>query len=96
MLPTGAISQFNPLDDETLEIKGDEIELAKELSDAFFITFTTPHGKKVLDHLVNLYLSRPVARQGDDMVTIGIRQGRSDLVMQILNEIRRSQKWGEQ
>ena len=95
MLPVGAISQFNPLKDEELtEINENEI-MAKEMADAFKITFTTPHGAKVLNWMVEMFLSRPVARPGDDQLTVGIRQGRSDLVMQILNQMKKSDELGD-
>ena len=57
------------------------------LNHAYARVFSSAEGKKVLDHLVKANLATPIAMQGDDMLSIGVRQGRANLVDEIIQRI---------
>ena len=49
--------------------------------------FGTPEGKKVLDVMIKKYLLRDIAGDNDSQIAIGRKQGRADVVKQILAQI---------
>ena len=59
------------------------IELAKEIHN----TFRSGSGKYVLEFLVNKFLTKPIVVPGDDAFAQGIREGRADVVRQIMANI---------
>lgn len=64
------------------------LELAKEIHKAF----NSGSGKYVLKHLINTYLTKPIVRPGDDAFACGIREGRADVIRQILHNIEFAKK----
>ncbi len=63
-------------------------ESALTITSMFKATFGTPEGQKCLQHLEDTFVDRIVARPGDDLFVIGQRQGESNLIRQILKEVR--------
>ena len=49
--------------------------------------FKSQDGQDVLDHLVRTQMAVPIAQNGDDLITIGEKQGRSNLVNEIIQRI---------
>jgi len=52
--------------------------------------FKTQEGKEVLDHLVKMNLANAIAVQGDTMLDVGVKQGRANIVSEILTRINNS------
>ena len=63
----------------------------REINNAYHRLFNTDDGKFVLEHMVKRYMATPIAQQGDDLVTIGERQGRSNVVNEIFQRMESSQ-----
>lgn len=59
----------------------------EEINAAYGRLFSTDDGKYVLDHLAKLNLAVPVATKGDDLLDIGVKQGRANLVNEIIQRI---------
>lgn len=59
------------------------LELAKEIHKAF----NRGSGKYVLEHFVSTFLTKPIVRPNEDAFAQGIREGRADVVRQILQQI---------
>jgi len=59
----------------------------RHLDNEIFKAFRSGSGKFVLNHLINTYLTKPIVRPGDDAFSCGIREGRADLVRQIIKSI---------
>lgn len=59
----------------------------KELNDTFYRCFNTTDGKYVLDYLIKKEILPPKATQGDNMLDIGVKQGRANLVLEILQRL---------
>lgn len=74
-----------PIDDGNMD---KALELAKEIHKAF----NSGSGKYVLKHLINTYLTKPIVRPGDDAFACGIREGRADVIRQILHNIEFAKK----
>lgn len=55
-----------------------------EINSAYLRLFNTQDGKFVLEHLAKLNLAVPIATQGDDLLDIGVKQGRANLVNEII------------
>jgi hypothetical protein len=66
-------------------------EEAAAMTAAFHACFTAPAGKKVLDRLIAMTLISPTIHPNDTQFQAGIREGRADLVRQILREIARAE-----
>lgn len=63
---------------------------AREIADinaAYARLFSTEDGKYVLDHMVKMNLAVPVATKGDDLLDIGVKQGRANLVNEVIQRI---------
>ena len=68
----------------------DQEAYAQEIEDinaAYARLFSTEDGKFVLDHMVKYNLAVPIATRGDDLLTIGEKQGRANLVNEIIQRI---------
>jgi len=68
----------------------DQEAYAQEIEDinaAYARLFSTEDGKFVLDHMVKYNLAVPIATQGDNLLDIGVRQGRANLVNEIIQRI---------
>ena len=59
------------------------IEIAEQIHKAF----KTGSGKYVLEYFVGLFLTKPIVRPGEDAFAQGIREGRADVMRQILQQI---------
>jgi len=67
-----------------------EEEYKTEIDDinaAYLRLFSTDDGKFVLDHLAKTNLAVPIATKGDDLLDIGVKQGRSNLVNEIIQRM---------
>lgn len=68
----------------------DQESYAQEIEDinaAYARLFSTEDGKFVLDHMVKYNLAVPIATKGDDLLDIGVKQGRSNLVNEIIQRM---------
>lgn len=50
-------------------------------------TFNTELGKRCIAHLKEVFVDRPIARPGDDLLAIGIRQGEANVIRKIIAEL---------
>jgi len=64
-----------------------KFEQAMELAKQIHLTFTSDSGKYVLERFVNSFLTKPIVRPGEDAFAQGIREGRADVMRQILQQI---------
>jgi hypothetical protein len=64
----------------------------KNTNALFARVFNSHEGQKVLEHLICLNMAVPMAQLGDDLLTIGERQGRSNLVNEIIQRIENSRQ----
>ena len=62
-----------------------------EITSVFKATFGTEVGQKCLAHLESVFLDRDIAKPGDDLLAIGIRQGESSIVKKIIKEVNRKE-----
>lgn len=53
-------------------------------------TFETEIGAKFLKHLKDTYMDTTIYKRGSSLEDVAYRQGQSDLIKQILTEIKRS------
>lgn len=65
----------------------DEQTRATEIATAYHACFSTESGQWVLEDLVNKFLTKPTVRPGESAEANGVREGRADLVRQILIQI---------
>jgi len=65
----------------------DEQSKATEIATAYYQCFNTEAGKWVLDHMIETFMTKPIVRSGEDNFAQGIRQGRYDVVVQLLNQV---------
>lgn len=67
--------------------RSDEQSKANEIASAYHACFSTYSGKWVLEDLVSKFLTKPIVRPGETSEANGVREGRADLVRQILLQI---------
>lgn len=72
--------------DEIID-RSEEEKKASEIASAYLNTFSTEAGKFVLDSMIETFLTKPIVRSGEDAYAQGIRQGRADVIMQIIGQI---------
>jgi len=72
---------------EAITDRDNEVRQASEIATMYFSCFGTDAGQRVLEDLVNKFLTKPIVRPGEDAFAQGIREGRSDLIRQILIQI---------
>lgn len=68
----------------------DQESYAQEIEDinaAYARLFSTEDGKFVLDHMVKYNLAVSIATKGDDLLDIGVKQGRANLVNEIIQRV---------
>lgn len=58
-----------------------------EVTALFINTFGTESGQKCLEHLKRVFVDRPIARDGMDLLTIGMRQGEANVIRKIIEEV---------
>lgn len=58
-----------------------------EITAMFKNTFDNESGRRCLAHLKRIFVDRPIAREGMDLLTIGIRQGEANVIRKILEEV---------
>lgn len=63
------------------------VQEIKDINAAYGRLFATSDGKYVLDHMVKYNLAIPIATKGDDLLDIGEKQGRANLVNEIIQRI---------
>jgi hypothetical protein len=61
-----------------------------EINNAYYRLFTSDDGKFILDHLVRTQLTGAIAMQGDNYLDIGEKQGRANLVQEIIMRVERA------
>ena len=61
-----------------------------DINDAYARLFNTDDGKFVLDHLIKINMTAPIASRGDNLLDIGVKQGRSNVVNEIVQRVVRS------
>jgi len=74
----------NRLSNLTTEQYADHV---KDINAAYARLFSTDDGKYVLDHMVQHNLAVPIAQKGFDLLDIGEKQGRANLVNEILQRM---------
>ena len=62
----------------------------REINDTYYRLFSTPDGVRVLEHLVQTCLTVPIATKGSDLLDIGEKQGRANLVNEMIQRIENS------
>lgn len=67
---------------------------ALELAGQIHNTFREGSGKYTLEYFIKVFLTKPIVRPGEDAYAQGIREGRADVIRQILQQIEFS-KTGE-
>lgn len=67
--------------------KTDEYKRAGEIASAYLSCFSTDAGSWVLDNMIEAFMTKPIVRSGEDAYAQGIRQGRADVIMQIIGQI---------
>lgn len=68
----------------------DQETYAQEIQDinaTYARLFSTEDGKFILDHMVKHNLAVAIATKGDDLLDIGEKQGRANLVNEIIQRI---------
>jgi hypothetical protein len=63
--------------------KEEALDIASQIHNAF----REGSGKFVLEYLVQTFLTKPIVRPGEDAFAQGIREGRADVVRQLLSQI---------
>lgn len=81
VLEVAGWDQLDGLDDAT---RAKMLQANVDHASMYRMAFATDAGKRVLDDLAAQYLKTRIARPGDDMLAVGIRQGQADVVMRIL------------
>ena len=59
----------------------------KTINAQYARVFKSKEGQMVLEHMVQTQMAVSIAQQGDDLITIGERQGRSNLCNEIIQRI---------
>ena len=59
----------------------------EEINKLIVGTFSTELGKRLLEHLEDTFVDRPIYKQGMAVEDAAYRQGQADLVKQIVKEI---------
>jgi len=72
---------------EAITDRDNEVRQASEIATMYFSCFGTDAGQRVLEDLVNKFLTKPIVRPGEDNFAQGVREGRADLIRQILIQI---------
>jgi hypothetical protein len=72
---------------EEITDRSKEFEKANEIASMYYQCFNTDAGKYVLQNLAERFLTKPIVRPNEDIASMGIREGRADIVRQILNQI---------
>jgi hypothetical protein len=67
--------------------RDDEAKQASDIATLYFTCFGTDVGNRVLENMIEAFMTKPVVRSGEDAYAQGIRQGRQDVVMQIIQQI---------
>lgn len=71
---------------QQLSVEKHEEEI-RSINALYAQVFKTQSGQKVLDHMVSTQMARPIAERGDDMLSVGEKQGRSNVVNEIIQRI---------
>jgi hypothetical protein len=72
---------------EAITDRDNEVRQASDIATMYFSCFGTDAGQRVLEDLVNKFLTKPIVRPGEDNFAQGVREGRADLIRQILIQI---------
>lgn len=59
----------------------------KQINNTYHRLFNTDDGKYVLEHLAKMHLTGSIAEQGANYLDIGEKQGRANLVKEIVQRI---------
>lgn len=81
-----------PEEEADIETAASDAEILKksiEHTAMIKTVFGTQAGKKYLEYLRHTFVERSIARSGDGLLEIGIRQGEADIVRKIIAEIER-------
>jgi len=66
----------------------DEYETeTKNINSAYARVFKTQDGQIVLNHMVKMHMARAIAEQGDGLLDIGVKQGYSNHVSEIIQRM---------
>lgn len=72
---------------EAITNREQEERQSSDIATMYFSCFGTDAGQRVLDNMIETFMTKPVVRSGEDAYAQGIRQGRQDVVMQIIQQI---------
>jgi hypothetical protein len=67
----------------------------KRMNDTYARLFSTEDGQAVLDFMIQMELTGSIANQGDNLLDIGVKQGRANLVKDIMTRIQKSKEQGD-
>ena len=74
-------------DDSFSGNRAEEVARAREIASRFHECFRSEAGKYVLDRLIDITLLRPIVTPAATQFEAGIREGKADLVRQILQQL---------
>ena len=81
------------LDEELKPVNEEDVKKAQEIDRIFYDMSNTNEGKLFLKYITDRYINNyTVAYPGMDQLEVGIRQGKSTLVREILGAIDRASK----
>jgi len=66
----------------------------QEINNTYCRVFNTDDGKFILDHLAKTQLTGAIAMQNDTYLDIGEKQGRANLVKEIIQRVERAKTGG--
>jgi len=72
-----------------IEVSDEVKEQYAALNKLYKGTFETDLGKELLKYLKETYVDTSMARPGDDLLTIGLRQGQANVINNIIQEVNR-------
>lgn len=75
------------LDFEPIEATDTRRAERKRIARMYSACFNTEAGQLVLNDLAQKFLTKSIARPNDDLIQIGIREGKADLVRQLLEQL---------
>lgn len=74
--------------DVVAKVPAEETEKAREIAGIFNDTFSTDSGKRALEYMTKCWEDVGIVKGDDSQFSVGLREGRRDVVRQIKQQIR--------
>jgi len=86
-----SLESWDDIEDQNIDSKKKRKKEVLRDAQIFLTVFNTDEGQRVLEKMVDTFLTKSIAKPHDDMISIGIREGQARVVRWILqqNEIAR-------